>query len=248
MKMRVFLSVILGAWVLTVGAKNIEPRFDGKKITNDVFWNTAEGMPLYSQGGGIFRYPDPDTGRLRYYWYGVRYAEAVRYREDPSVTYPACTFEAVTCYSSDDLINWTPIVNIDGSLKKLFSPRDGYFDSHLTERGPPAIYTPKGIVLLYNGKNLSGRGDKRYTANVYAAGQALFDANDPTRFITRLDEPFFRPMDSFEKSGQYVDGTVFIEGMVYFKNKWYLYYGCADSKVGVAVYDPKRPAKADPLP
>ncbi|MBV3655346.1 hypothetical protein KSY17_01100, partial [Bacteroides sp. MSK.18.22] len=46
----------------------------------------------------------------------------------------------------------------------------------------------------------------------------------------------------------YVDGTVFIEGMVYFKNKWYLYYGCADSKVGVAVYDPKRPAKADPLP
>jgi predicted GH43/DUF377 family glycosyl hydrolase len=45
-----------------------------------------------------------------------------------------------------------------------------------------------------------------------------------------------------------VDGTVFIEGMVYFKNKWYLYYGCADSKVGVAVYDPKRPAKADPLP
>ena len=106
MKVRVFLSVILWAWVLTVGAKNIETRFDGKKITNDVFWNTAEGMPLYSQGGGIFRYPDPDTGRLRYYWYGVRYAEAVCYREDPSVTYPACTFEAVTCYSSDNLINW----------------------------------------------------------------------------------------------------------------------------------------------
>ena len=36
MKMGVFLSVILWAWVLTVGAKNIEPRFDGKKITNDV--------------------------------------------------------------------------------------------------------------------------------------------------------------------------------------------------------------------
>ena len=248
MKMRVFLSVILGAWVLTVGAKNIEPRFDGKKITNDVFWNTAEGMPLYSQGGGIFRYPDPDTGRLRYYWYGVRYAEAVRYREDTSVTYPACTFEAVTCYSSDDLINWTPIVYIDVSLKILFSPRDGYFDFFFNDRGTTEIYTPKGIVLLYNGKNHSGRGDKRYTANVYAAGQALFDANNPTRFITRLDEPIFRPMDSLEKSGQYVDGTVFIEGMVYFKNKWYLYYGCADSKVGVAVYDPKRPAKADPLP
>ena len=146
--------------------------------------------------------------------------------------------EHVFAATSEDLVNWTPIVNIDGSLKRLFSPRDGYFDSQLTECGPPAIYTPKGIVLLYNGKNHSGKGDKRYTPNVYAAGQALFDANDPTHLISRLDEPFFRPMDSFEKSGQYVDGTVFIEGMVYFKGKWYLYYGCADSRVAVAVYDP----------
>lgn len=131
--------------------------------------------------------------------------------------------EHVFAATSEDLVNWTPYVNTDGSLRKLFSPRDGHFDSQLTECGPPAIYTPKGIVLLYNGKNSASRGDKRYTANVYAAGQALFDANDPTRFITRLDEPFFRPMDSFEKSGQYVDGTVFIEGMVYYKDKWYLY-------------------------
>lgn len=156
--------------------------------------------------------------------------------------------EHVFAATSEDLVNWTPIVNIDGSLKRLFSPRDGYFDSQLTECGPPAIYTPKGIVLLYNGKNHSGKGDKRYTPNVYAAGQALFDANDPTHLISRLDEPFFRPMDSFEKSGQYVEGTVFIEGMVYFKGKWYLYYGCADSKVGVAVYDPKNPSLPDPLP
>ena len=156
--------------------------------------------------------------------------------------------EHVFAATSEDLVNWTPIVNIDGSLKRLFSPRDGYFDSQLTECGPPAIYTPKGIVLLYNGKNHSGKGDKRYTPNVYAAGQALFDANDPTHLISRLDEPFFRPMDSFEKSGQYVDGTVFIEGMVYFKGKWYLYYGWADSKVGVAVYDPKNPSLPDPLP
>ena len=148
--------------------------------------------------------------------------------------------EHVFAATSEDLVNWTPIVNIDGSLKKLFSPRDGYFDSQLTECGPPAIYTPKGIVLLYNGKNHSGKGDKRYTPNVYAAGQALFDANDPTHLISRLDEPFFRPMDSFEKSGQYVDGTVFIEGMVYFKGKWYLYYGCADSKVGVAICCPEK--------
>ena len=66
--------------------------------------------------------------------------------------------EHVFAATSEDLVNWTPIVNIDGSLKRLFSPRDGYFDSQLTECGPPAIYTPKGIVLLYNGKNPFRKG------------------------------------------------------------------------------------------
>ena len=66
--------------------------------------------------------------------------------------------------------------------------------------------------------------------------------------IGRLDVPFFRPVDDFEKSGQYKDGTVFIEGLVYFKSRWYLYYGCADSRVGVAVYDPAVAAPGDPIP
>lgn len=143
--------------------------------------------------------------------------------------------ENVHAATSDDLIRWTPVMNSDGSVRKLFSPRDGYFDSQLTECGPPAIYTRNGIVLLYNGKNSASRGDTAYTANVYAAGQALFDAEDPLKFITRLDKPFFVPTEAFEKSGQYKDGTVFIEGMAWFNGKWFLYYGCADSKVGVAI-------------
>jgi len=32
---------------------------------------------------------------------------------------------------------------------------------------------------------------------------------------------------------------VFVEGLVFFKGKWYLYYGCADSRVAVAVFDPR---------
>ena len=55
-------------------------------------------------------------------------------------------------------------------------------------------------------------------------------------------------MDNFEKSGQYKDGTVFIEGLVFFKGKWFLYYGCADSLVGVAIFDPSKKTSGDPLP
>ena len=77
-----------------------------------------------------------------------------------------------------------------------------------------------------------------YTANSYCAGQALFDAKDPTKLIDRLDKPFYIPESDFEKSGQYPAGTVFIEGLVFHNQKWFLYYGCADSRVAVAVYDP----------
>lgn len=75
-------------------------------IHNDTFWDTADGQPIYSQGGGIFRFADPKTGRERYYWYGLRYTEAERYRNDPSVTVRHAEFSGVTCYSSDNLVDW----------------------------------------------------------------------------------------------------------------------------------------------
>lgn len=143
--------------------------------------------------------------------------------------------------TSTDLINWAPVEEKNGTLKKLISPRKGYFDSQLTECGPPAVMTDKGIVLMYNGKNSAdANGDKKYTPNSYCAGQVLFDLNDPLKPIERLDQPFFIPTESFEKSGQYPAGTVFVEGLVFYKSKWFLYYGCADSRVAVAIFNPEK--------
>jgi predicted GH43/DUF377 family glycosyl hydrolase len=150
--------------------------------------------------------------------------------------------------TSDNLVDWEPVVDSSGKPIPFISPRPGYFDSALTECGPPAILTSNGILLLYNGKNDPSTGDKRFNPGTYSAGQVLFDKNDPGKAIGRLDLPFLRPMEAFEKSGQYTAGTVFIEGMVFFRNKWFLYYGCADSKVGVAIYDPEKRAAPDPLP
>ena len=154
---------------------------------------------------------------------------------------------AVYAATSDDLVNWTPILDEKNELATVIKPRPQYFDSALTECGPPAILTDKGIVLLYNGKNQTNdsKRDKRFTAGAYCAGQILTDPKEPMKVLQRLDVPFFRPMASFEKSGQYVDGTVFIEGLVFFKNKWYLYYGCADSQVSVAIYDPAKKTPGD---
>lgn len=149
--------------------------------------------------------------------------------------------QAICAATSDDLINWDPVLNEHGDLLKIATPRAGFFDSGLTECGPPAVMTKDGIVLIYNGKNKKHHecGANEYPEGVYCAGQFLFDAQDPYKVLGRLDKPFFYPEADFEKSGQYVDGTVFTEGLALYNGKYYMYYGCADSKVAVAVYDPQ---------
>ena len=51
--------------------------------------------------------------------------------------------------------------------------------------------------------------------------------------LNRSNVPFFVPSESFEITGQ-VGNVCFLEGLVYFKDKWLLYYGTADSKIAVA--------------
>ncbi|MFZ9661595.1 MAG: glycoside hydrolase family 130 protein [Chitinophagaceae bacterium] len=137
---------------------------------------------------------------------------------------------------SDDLINWTPQENEKGELSRVISPRPGKFDSHLTECGPPAILTDRGIVLLYNGRNAEdGSGSKEYPKGTYTVGQVIFDPLHPDKVLERSEKPFMKPDLPHEVTGQYKEGTTFAEGLVFFKKKWFLYYGTADSFVGLAV-------------
>jgi beta-1,2-mannosidase len=145
--------------------------------------------------------------------------------------------------TSDDLIRWTPVADADGKLAKVLSARPGYFDSWLVEAGPPAILTDRGIVLLYNAGNSAEFGAPGLPARVYTAGQALYDRRNPLKLIARTDEPFIRPSEPYERTGQYKEGTTFVEGLVPFRGKWFLYYGMADSRVGVAVWTPGRAAR-----
>jgi len=136
--------------------------------------------------------------------------------------------------SSDDLIHWTPVETIDGKLLSVFGPRKGKFDSDLVESGPPAMLTDKGIVLIYNSRNVPAKGDTSLAEGTYAASEILLDKNNPSKVMQRMDTWFIKPDKSYEISGQ-VNHVCFLEGLVNYKSKWFLYYGTADSKIAVAV-------------
>jgi predicted GH43/DUF377 family glycosyl hydrolase len=153
--------------------------------------------------------------------------------------------------TSDDLIRWTPVLYKEGEkteielrhnagevaeVKIVFGPRKGKFDSDLVEPGPPAMLTDKGILLLYNSRNIPSIGDPSLPEGTYTAAQIYLKKDDPVKVQDRMDTYFMKPDKPYEISGQ-VNHVCFIEGLVDYKGKWFLYYGTADSKIAVAVHD-----------
>ncbi len=139
---------------------------------------------------------------------------------------------------SENLADWFPLEDENGNLKQLVKTRSGFFDSSLTECGPPAIWTEKGIALLYNGRNAENEtASPNYPKATYTVGQVIFDPNNLEKVLERSEIPFMKPDLPHEITGQYKAGTTFAEGLVFFKNRWLLYYGTADSYVGLAVMD-----------
>ena len=138
---------------------------------------------------------------------------------------------------SDNLIDWYPELDESGNLKYVITTRKGMFDSNLTECGPPAIITKKGITLIYNGKNHDKpeMASNELPTGTYSVGYVVFDAKDMHTVKKRSEKPFLKPSLPHEVTGQYKAGTTFSEGLVFYKKKWYLYYGTADSFVGLAV-------------
>ena len=137
--------------------------------------------------------------------------------------------------TSDDLIHWDVVENEEnGKMISVLHPRAGYFDSRLVEPGPFALLREEGILLIYNSSNASNYADPGLPKFTYAAAQALFDKENPFKLIDRTDSYFIYPDKPYEKTGE-VNNVCFVEGLVYFSDQWFLYYGTADSKIAVAV-------------
>ena len=137
--------------------------------------------------------------------------------------------------SSEDLINWQICENEESKKKiSVLHPRMGYFDSRLVEPGPYALYKKEGIVLIYNGSNAANFNDTNLPKFTYSAGQALFKKDSPYKLLDRTKNYFITPDKEYEKIGE-VNEVCFVEGLIKSKNKWFLYYGTADSKIAVAI-------------
>jgi len=137
--------------------------------------------------------------------------------------------------TSTDLIHWDVAENEEsGQMISVLHPRSGYFDSRLVEPGPYALLMDEGILLIYNSSNAANFNDPSLPKFTYAAAQALFDKDQPYKLLNRTEGYFIHPDKDYEKIGE-VNEVCFVEGLIFFKDQWFLYYGTADSKIAVAV-------------
>jgi predicted GH43/DUF377 family glycosyl hydrolase len=124
---------------------------------------------------------------------------------------------------SDDLINWY-------DHKPVMSPKSGSWDSERIGAGAPPIKTADGWLNFYHGVD-----EKR----VYRLGVFLSDLNDPTKIIARSVGPILDPEEAFECTGS-VCNVVFTCGVIERNGEYLIYYGGADSSIGVATLDASR--------
>jgi len=132
---------------------------------------------------------------------------------------------------SDDLLTWRRLGPVMGG-------RFHYWDEYIGS-GPPPVKTRRGWLHIYHGV-ASHFG----SANIYQAGVALLDLRDPAKVLGRSRGNILEPRETYELCGQ-VPNVVFPSGMVVEEldaegfalpsSPVKVYYGAADTAVGLAV-------------
>ncbi|NVM95889.1 glycoside hydrolase family 130 protein [Arthrobacter wenxiniae] len=104
--------------------------------------------------------------------------------------------------------------------------------------GPAPIRIDEGWLLIHHG--VSGTMEKSafdHQQNVnYTAGAMILDADDPSIVIARSDKPLLEPETAEERSG-IVPNVVFPTAIEKIGDQLFVFYGMADSKIGVARLD-----------
>ncbi len=133
----------------------------------------------------------------------------------------AGSLEHIWSAYSPDLKHW-------GDVQCVLTEHDGpSWDAHKIGSGPPPILTDHGWLLLFHGSKLYGH------RLVYRVGAALLNADNPQRVVKRHREWLLAPEADYEHEGL-APGVVFPSGLVRRGNELWMYYGAADTSVGLA--------------
>jgi beta-1,2-mannobiose phosphorylase / 1,2-beta-oligomannan phosphorylase len=120
---------------------------------------------------------------------------------------------------SPDGVHW-------GNHRYVFGPTEANWENLKIGAGPEPIRTDDGWLVLYHGAGQQ---------HEYALALALLNINDPGRLLDRSDAPLLTPELSWEREG-FFPNVVFSNGWVANgPGEWWVYYGAADSGVGMAV-------------
>jgi predicted GH43/DUF377 family glycosyl hydrolase len=109
----------------------------------------------------------------------------------------------------------------------IMSPNDELPDTEKLGISGPPIETKAGWLLLYH---CISRKTQPMTCYVAAA---LLDLQDPSKVVARRKVPLLEPETPYELYGQ-VNNVVFPCGAVIIGENLFVYYGAADSVIGVA--------------
>ena len=100
--------------------------------------------------------------------------------------------------------------------------------------GPAPLRVPEGWLLLHHGVTgvLARAFDQQQNVN-YAAGGMILDVQEPWRVIARSEVPLLAAETEDERSG-IVPNVVFPTAIEEIDGTHFVFYGMADSKIGVA--------------
>ena len=112
-----------------------------------------------------------------------------------------------------------------------------YWDENIGS-GPPPVKTREGWLHIYHGV-----ATHFASSNIYQAGVALHDLNDPSIVLHRSKYNILEPRELYELVGQ-VQNVVFPSGLIveHYDDEGFalpksialVYYGAADTVVGLA--------------
>lgn len=129
---------------------------------------------------------------------------------------------------ADIWISFSPDLRHWGDHEEVIGAREGgWWDANKIGLSAPPLQTPEGWLVLYHGVRTTASG------SIYRLGLATLDLANPMHVIHRAEEWVFGPKARYERDGD-VDDVVFPCGWILDGDEIRMYYGAADSCLGLA--------------